>query len=71
MFEKQGSKELELSYGVITGSRCLHALTARNTHADMSLNDHRDIVCSVTHSECHLLWEALANHLHYVALLLG
>ena len=40
MFEEQGSEELELSDGVVAGSRRLHALTARNTHADMGLNDH-------------------------------
>ena len=71
MLEEQGSEELELSNGVIAGSRRLHALTACDTHADMCLIDHRDVVCSVTHRQRHLLWEALANHLHYVALLLG
>ena len=47
------------------------ALLAKDTNADVCLEDHVDVVGAVSDRERHLLGEAFADHVNNIGLLLG
>ena len=71
MHEKERLEELKFTDGIITGPCSLHPLTARDAHSYVGLENHGNIISTISNSKCHFLWISLADQHDNVSLLLG
>ena len=70
MDEQQRLQELELTDGVVCGTRCLLAFLAKDANAYVRFEDHVDVVGAVSNTEGRLVRESVSNHQHNLRLLL-
>ena len=70
MVEEQGLKELELTNGVVAGTCSLHSLLSSDSNTHVRLQDHCDVVGTISYRQSHLSREPDLDHLDDISFLL-
>jgi hypothetical protein len=69
MDEHQRLQEFELTDCIVSGSCSLLSFFSEDAHSNMGLEDHIDVVCTVSNGESHLIWESLLDHVDDISFL--
>ncbi len=68
MHKQKFLKILELTDSIITGSHSLSAFFSSDPDSNMRLHDHRDIICSISNSQCdpRTLWLCYPTYISFL-----
>lgn len=67
----EGLEMLELADSVICTSRCLLTFFTKDTHSNVSFQNHTNVICTIANRQRGFIWELFSDHGDDVSFLLG